>query len=116
MLLIINVCNSCAYTLHTYMYMHTHVCTRIHYCFIIILHLPQQLCSEDVLRAIKERDGMEMLTALVESGANINLPTADGSYPVHVAVASGHHDTVLFLLNKEANVKERRSVRKPFRQ
>ena len=63
-----------------------------------------------MLRAIKDRDGLELLTALVESGANINLPTLEGAYPIHVAVATGNHNTVLFLLNKEASVKARRHV------
>lgn len=51
-----------------------------------------------------------MLTALVESGADINLPFPDGSYPIHMAVFSGRHETVLFLLNKNSNVKQKRNV------
>ena len=51
-----------------------------------------------------------MLTALVESGADINLPFSNGSYPIHTAVFNGRHETVLFLLNKNANVKQKRNV------
>ena len=73
-------------------------------------YFPYQYCSEDVIQAIQDRNGMDMLTALVNSGANINLPAPDGSYPIHVAVATKRHETVLFLLNKAASLKERRNV------
>jgi len=35
----------------------------------------QEMCGQDVISAIEDPDGLEMLTALVESGAKINLPT-----------------------------------------
>ena len=35
-----------------------------------------QPCSEDVVRALEDPEGLEMLTALVNSGARINSPTA----------------------------------------
>ena len=62
------------------------------------------------MQAIQDRNGKDMLTALVDSGANINLPGPDGSYPIHVAVATGRHETVLFLLNRDASVKKHRNV------
>ena len=62
------------------------------------------------MQAIQDRNGMDMLTALVDSGANINLPAPDGSYPIHAAVATGRHETVLFLLNRAASVKKHRNV------
>lgn len=83
------------YTVH----IHVAICTSLQYC------------SEYVLQAIQERDGIDMLTALVDSGADINLPTSDGSYPIHEAVAARQHEVVLFLLNREARVKQQRSVR-----
>ena len=69
-----------------------------------------QYCSDCVLQAIQDSNGMDMLTALVESGANINLPFSNGAYPLHEAVVSRKHDTVLFLLNKGANIKQKMSV------
>ena len=84
--------------------MHFVVCCSM-YC-----DSPTQYCSEDVLQAVQERNGMDMLTALVETGANINLPGQDGSYPIHLAVAGGQHETVLFLLNKGAKVDKHRRV------
>ena len=69
-----------------------------------------QYCSDYVLEAIQDSGGMDMLTALVETGANINLPFSNGSYPLHEAVLSGRRETVVFLLSKGANVKQGKSV------
>ena len=76
----------------------------------VYLYMYVQYCSEDVVQAIRERDGRDMLTALVDSGADLNLPTPDGSYPIHIAVATGRHETVLFLVNKGASILQQRSV------
>ena len=51
-----------------------------------------------------------MLTALVESGATVNLPGPDGVYPIHMAVSHRHHETVLFLLDRVSSIEQRRSV------
>lgn len=43
---------------------------------LVILDLLRiQTCVPDVIDAIEDPEGLEMLTALVASGANINLPT-----------------------------------------
>lgn len=42
---------------------------------LIMILLLAQTCGQDVISAIEDPDGLEMLTALVESGAKINLPT-----------------------------------------
>ena len=48
---------------------------------LVILDLLRiQTCGPDVIDAIEDPEGLEMLTALVASGANINLPTEVSSH------------------------------------
>ena len=57
---------------------------------------------------MQDKNGQDMLTALVDSGANINLPGRDGSYPIHLAVDGGQHEMVLFLSNNGAHMSQQR--------
>lgn len=68
-------------------------------------NLNQQLSGADtpLIHAIKKHGKQEIISLLLEHGADPNLPSAAGIPPLLIAFTSNHHETVDLLLRYGAN-------------
>ena len=69
----------------------------------VFLSTSQVLADEALLRAAKRQD-FDTVTALIESGANVNSPSADGTTLLHWAVFHDNHELAEMLISQEVNV------------
>ena len=72
----------------------------------LVLLAPLVVADEALLRAAKRQD-FDTVMALVESGVNINSPSADGTTLLHWAVFHENYAMVELLIRREANVNSR---------